>query len=69
MKKVAKLVSVTLTTRVIVDENATHEEIVIAASERLARKAQEELNENITTDDIIDDLECPFDEKFDTKEE
>ncbi len=67
MKKVAKLVSVTLTTRVIVDENATHEEIVIAASEKLARKAQEELNENITTDDVIDDIECPFDEEFDTK--
>ena len=65
MAKKAKLVSVTLTTRVIVDENATENEIINAASVKLAEKAQNELHENITSDDIIDDIECPYDEDFD----
>jgi phosphoribosyl-dephospho-CoA transferase len=59
MNKVAKLVSVTLTTRVVVDENASDEQIFDAALPRLKEKAKEEMFENL--DDIVNDMECPYD--------
>jgi hypothetical protein len=61
--KVAKLVAVSFLTRVIVDQNATEEETLEIAKKNFAFKLEDELSENI--DYIIDDLECPFDEKHD----
>lgn len=58
MTKVAKLVTISLMTRVIVEESATGEEILIAAVPMLAEKALYEANENIES--IVDDNECPF---------
>lgn len=58
MKKVAKIVYVTFITRVIVDENATDEQIFEAARPELKRKADEEMFENL--DGIKDDIECPY---------
>lgn len=63
MGKVAKLVTVTMTTRIIVDENATEEQIIELASIKMSEKFQEEFNENIES--IQDDTECPYDEEFD----
>ena len=57
--KVAKLVTITVITRVIVDENATDEEITNAAKARLIYKAQNEYNDSGF--EIEDDTECPFD--------
>ena len=59
MAKVAKLVTVEVTTRVIVDENDSEEKIMEVALPRLIRN----LNESGCMDnlvDIIDDEECPF---------
>ena len=57
-KKVAKLVAVSFMTRVIVDEDASHEAIFETARPRLKEKAQEEMFENLES--IEDDDECPF---------
>ena len=62
-KKVAKLVTVSFMTRVVVDEDASDEEIFEAARPMLKLKAAEEMFENL--EEIIDDLECPFDIEFD----
>jgi hypothetical protein len=58
MAKVAKLVYVSLATRVIVDEDATEEQILEAAKHLFIDKVQTELGDNI--EDIVDDEECPF---------
>jgi hypothetical protein len=63
MGKVAKLVTVTMTTRIIVDENATEEQIIELASIKMSEKIQEEFNQNIES--IQDDTECPYDAEFD----
>ncbi len=57
--KVAKLVKVTLMTRVIVDENATEQEIMELAVPKLSENLSDSPFENI--DEIIEDKECPFD--------
>lgn len=62
-KKVVKLVYVSLMTRVVVDDNATDEQIVEAAQSKFIDKVTNELFENL--EDIVDDEECPYDEKFD----
>ncbi len=62
-KKVVKLVYVSLMTRVVVDDNATDEQIVEAARSKFIDKVTNELFENL--EDIVDDEECPYDEKFD----
>jgi hypothetical protein len=62
-KKVVKLVYVSLMTRVVVDDNATDEQIVEAARSKFIDKVTNELFENL--EDIVDDKECPYDEKFD----
>ena len=67
MSKVAKLVSVSLITRVIVDENASESEILELAGIRLAEKIQNELTEHL--DSIEDDIECPYDPEFDEESE
>jgi len=59
--KVAKLVSVELTTRVTVDDIMTDEEIVIAARERLVTKCNNyELIENLV--EVVEDTEMPITE-------
>ena len=50
-------------TRVVVDDNATDEQIVEAARSKFIDKVTNELHENL--EDIVDDKECPYDEKFD----
>lgn len=63
MSKVAKLVYVSLATRVVVDENATDEQILEIAKGHFLEKVNTELGEHL--EEIIDDEECPHDEKFD----
>ena len=59
MKKVAKLVSFTLQTRVIVNENATDEDIISMSYPNIRKKLDnQELGENL--EEIVDDKECPF---------
>ena len=58
MAKVAKLVMVSLMIRVIVDENATYEEILNAAKPMFKAKVESELLENLEV--IEDDAECPY---------
>lgn len=65
MKKVAKLVYVSLATRVIVDENASESEILEIAKNNFLGKIETELNEHL--EEILDDEECPFDEEFDNQ--
>lgn len=57
MAKVAKLVSIMLTTRVVVDENESDENTFEKARPMLKLKAEEEMWENL--DAIVDDKECP----------
>lgn len=63
MKKVAKLVYITMATRVIVDEDAQDDEIIEASRKNFILKVKEELHENL--EDIVDDIECPYDENSD----
>ena len=60
MSKVAKLVYVSLATRVVVDENATDEQILEIAKAHFLEKVNTELGEHL--EEIIDDEECPYDE-------
>jgi len=66
-KKVAKLVYVSLVTRVIVDENATEQEIMELAVPKLSENLMDSPFEHL--EDIIDDLECPYDENIELSEE
>jgi hypothetical protein len=59
MAKVAKLVYVSMVTRVIVDEDATEEQIINVAQYKFMDKVQTELCENL--ENIVDDVECPYD--------
>jgi uncharacterized protein (UPF0212 family) len=63
MAKVAKLVSVTLMTRVIVDESASEMDIMELAIPKLCEKLMDEPFEHI--EDICDDEECPYEPGFD----
>ena len=54
----AKLVYVSFITRILVDDNATEEDILDAAKNEFYIKVKNELSENL--DKIIDDTECPF---------
>jgi hypothetical protein len=63
MRKVAKLVYITMATRVIVDEDAQDDEIIEASRKNFILKVKEELHENL--EDIVDDIECPYDENSD----
>ena len=58
MTKVAKLVLVSLMTRVVVDENATDEQILDAARPNFIEKVNTELGENL--EEITNDTECPY---------
>lgn len=58
MSKVAKIVCVSLMTRVIVDEDATDKEISELAKGKFIEKIKGELLENL--EEIYDDEECPI---------
>lgn len=62
-EKTVKLVYVSLMTRVVVDVDATDEEILEAARPKFLEKVNTELMENL--EDIVDDVECPYDVEFD----
>jgi hypothetical protein len=59
MSKVAKLVYVSLATRVVVDSDATDEQILEIAKANFLEKVNTELGEHL--EEIIDDKECPYD--------
>jgi hypothetical protein len=59
MKKVARLVEFSLMTRVIVDENATEDQIIKASYKGIQDKIDNrELGDNLVENDL--DEECPF---------
>ena len=60
MAKVAKLVRVSLVTRVIVDEDATEQDIMELAVPKLSEDMMD--NPFQIIDEIIDDVECPYSE-------
>jgi hypothetical protein len=67
MSKVAKLIEVSLMVRVIVDENATEEQIIAASYDKFQDKLDNrELGDNLVS--IENDTECPFG-TFDTDNE
>ena len=58
MAKVAKLVLVSLMTRVVVDEDASYEDVIEAARPQLEATLRTDLFENI--EEVFEDKECPF---------
>ena len=61
MKKVAKLVEFSLLVRVVVDENATDDEIIAASYSKVMDKIDNrELGDNLVS--IEEDVEVPFGE-------
>lgn len=65
--KVAKLVCVSLMTRVIVDASASEIEILEIAKNQFNEKIDYELSEYLES--IEDDEECPYDPEFDGEKE
>lgn len=63
MAKVAKLVLVSLMTRVIVDDTDDEAAVLSATRPRLIRKINTDLEDNIES--IEDDTECPYDPETD----
>lgn len=63
MGRVAKLVTMTLTTRVIVEDGTSDDKIISLAIPRFIDKVVNEPNEHI--EEILDDEECPYDEQHD----
>jgi hypothetical protein len=59
MAKVAKLVYMSMVTRVIVDEDATEDQIIQASKDSFVEKVRNELGENL--EEIVDDEEVPYD--------
>lgn len=66
MTKIAKLVCVTLMTRVIVDENADEQTIMELAIPKLSEKLMDEPFEHIES--IENDEVCPYDPEMDEQE-
>ncbi|MEX0598467.1 MAG: hypothetical protein WD512_18440 [Candidatus Paceibacterota bacterium] len=60
MKKVAKLVTVSFMTRVVVDEDASEDQIIEAARPKFFEKVKVDLGDCI--EEIIDDEEMPYGE-------
>ena len=58
MAKVAKLVTISLITRVVMDENATDEQILDMARPHFESSLVTDLNENLES--IKEDKECPY---------
>ncbi len=67
MEKVAKLVTCSLMTRIVVDKDATEEEILNAVKDKFITKIKDELSEHI--EDIEDDEDCPYDPDYDEDQE
>lgn len=63
MAKVAKLVSISLMTRVVVEDTATEEEILTLTRPRFIEKIRTDLEDNIIS--IENDTECPYDPETD----
>jgi hypothetical protein len=62
--KIAKLVYVSLCTRVIVDENATDDEIIKKAKNNFKEKIEaQDFGDNV--EDIENDEQCPYDPVLD----
>ena len=59
-KKVAKLVRVSLVTRVIVDADASESDILIQSQMKFIEQIANEIHENL--EEIVDDTECPYEE-------
>jgi hypothetical protein len=57
MTKKAKLVYYSFATRVVVDDNATDQDIIHESKRKILEKVSNELSENL--EEIIDDEECP----------
>lgn len=66
-KKVAKLVLWSPMTRVVVDEDATYDEIVEAARGKFKGKLDWEYEANI--EEVLDDEECPYNPEEEFTEE
>ena len=65
MKK-AHLVYVSIATRVVVDENATEQEIIQLANARIINNIiVDGIFENV--EEVLEDDECPYDADFDDK--
>ena len=58
MSKVAKLVLVSMMTRIVVEENATDEQMLEASKAAFLEKINTEIGEHL--EQIVDDTECPF---------
>jgi hypothetical protein len=58
MSKVAKLVYYSFVTRVVVEDDATQEDIIRESKRKILEKVNNELSENL--EEIIDDEECPI---------
>ena len=58
MAKVAKLVMVSMMTRIVVEENATDEQMLEASKPAFLMKINTEIGEHL--EQIVDDTECPF---------
>ena len=61
--KVAKLVTASVMTRVVVDSNATQEQIIEAAKGNLVRNLNDNIHDNV--EEVVDDIECPYSEPED----
>jgi hypothetical protein len=59
----SKLVYVSLVTRVVVKDGASDDLILECAKVKLIDKIKNELHENV--EEIVDDVECPYDVEFD----
>jgi len=57
MSKVAKLVYYSFATRVVVEDDATEQDIITESKRRILEKVNNELSENL--EEILDDEECP----------
>ena len=65
MKK-AHLVLVSMATRVVVDENATEQDIIkLANAQIIDNIIVDGIFENV--EEVLDDYECPYDENFDNQ--
>lgn len=63
MAKIAKLVAISLLTRIIVEETDSEEENLAAAKHQFISKIDTDLGDNVEF--IEEDSECPFDPETD----
>lgn len=61
----AKIIAISLLTRVVVEDNASEDEIIEAAKHSFIDNINTCLGDNIEY--IEDDIECPYDEDLDFK--